>query len=38
MSTISSLHQNEMKELLMGYMATVNATTPPDAGDICQSP
>jgi hypothetical protein len=35
MSTISSLHQNEMKDLLMGYMTTINSTSTPD-GDICE--
>jgi hypothetical protein len=35
-STISSLHQNEAKDLLMGDMATINATAAGDGGDICR--
>lgn len=36
MSTISQLHQAEMKDLLMSFMATVNAASGEERNEACR--
>jgi hypothetical protein len=36
MSTISSLHQNEMKDMLMNLMGTLNASNTGEPNEACK--
>jgi hypothetical protein len=36
MSTISSLHQNEMKDMLMVFMGTLNASSGGEPNEACE--